>query len=398
MKNCIKIAIIAGEPSGDMLAANLIASLKKTTPIPIEFMGIGGEKMLSQGFNSSYNMDILSIGGYGLDVISAIPKIYCLYRKIVQDIIEFKPDVFIGVDAPDFNFHVEKKLKLHGIKTIHYISPTIWAWKYERIYKIKKTTDLMLCIFPMEEAIYTKESINAKFVGNPLAQQIELDIDIKHYRDKLGILDNKNVFTVLVGSRKAEIKNLGTIFIEACKLIATKIPESIFLFPFSKESTYKAFLDKIESTAQINFTYQVLLNKTSDAIKSASLVLAKSGTVTLEVALCKKPMVISYKLSKITEWLIRRKITIKYVGQPNIFLNEEVAKELLQDEATVDNIATEMISLYYDKDRQEYMIKRFYELHNMLMCDTDDIAATTILNLINIEAEIKCDDMYIDVL
>lgn len=382
MKNKLKIAIIAGEPSGDMLAADLIRSLKDITQLPIEFMGIGGEKMALHGFNSSYNMDILSIGGYGLDVLLAIPKIYCLYKKIVKDIIEFKPDVFIGVDAPDFNFHVEKKLKKHGIKTIHYISPTIWAWKYERIFKIKKSTDFMLCIFPMEESIYAKENMHAKFVGNPLAQQIELDVNPKLYLDKLGIVNTQNVFTILVGSRRAEVKNLGPIFIEACKIIARQIPNSTFLFPFAKDSTYRAFLDKIQEYSDIDFTYHVLLNKTSDAIKAADLVLAKSGTVTLEVALSKKPMVISYKLSKFTEWMIRRKITIKYVGQPNILLNEEVAKELLQDEATAENLAREMINLFNDKSRQEYMIRRFYQLHKSLMHDTQNSVGRAVLNFI----------------
>ena len=238
----IKIAIIAGEPSGDMLAANLIVSLKKESSIPIEFMGIGGSCMANAGFVTSYNMDTLSIGGYGLDVLLAIPKIYCLFKKVTKEIIDFKPDVFIGVDAPDFNFHVEKKLKQHGIKTIHYISPTIWAWRYERIFKIKRTTDFMLCIFPMEPAIYAKENIVAKFIGNPLANEIEMDIDTLKYREKIKLPEHTNaVFTILVGSRKAEIKKLAPIFIEACNIIDAKVPNAMFLFPFAKQSTHDEF-------------------------------------------------------------------------------------------------------------------------------------------------------------
>jgi len=322
----LKIAIIAGEPSGDMLAAQLISTLKVQSVEPIEFLGIGGEQMALQGFTSLYPMDTLSIGGYGLDVLSAIPKIYLLYRKVCTAIIDFKPDVFIGVDAPDFNFHVEKKLHKCGIKTIHYVSPTIWGWRYERIFKIKKTTDLMLCIFPMEEDIYKKENIKAKFVGNPLANKIDLEINSKVFRKVLQgstIKDldlNAPIFTVLVGSRVAEIKKLAPIFIGACGVVAKKIPNALFLFPF--------------------------------------------------------------EVSKFTEWLVRQKIKIKYVGLPNILLNEEVAKELLQDDATADKLANEMLDLYENKDRQEYIIKRFYELHRMLKENDHYKAANTILEFI----------------
>ncbi|MBY0379210.1 MAG: lipid-A-disaccharide synthase [Burkholderiales bacterium] len=379
----IKIAIIAGEPSGDMLAANLITHLKKQSSTPVEFIGVGGSCMANAGFVSSYNMDILSVGGYGLDVLLAVPKIYCLFRKITKQIIEFNPDVFIGVDAPDFNFHVEKKLKQHGIKTIHYISPTIWAWRYERIFKIKKTTDFMLCIFPMEPAIYAKENIPAKFIGNPLANEIEIDINTQKYRDKLGLSEPyTTVFTVLVGSRKAELKRLAGVFIEACRIIHMKIPNAMFLFPFAKQSTHDAFYS-ILANSYPKFKFKILFNQTRDAIKAADLVLCKSGTVSLEVALCKKPMVISYIVSKFTEWIVRRKISIKYVGQPNIFLNEGVVKELLQDDATAENLANEMLNLYYDKKRQEYIVNRFYDLHRMLKQDNSNEAAIAILNFMH---------------
>ncbi|MCE2705460.1 MAG: lipid-A-disaccharide synthase [Proteobacteria bacterium] len=383
----LKIAIIAGEPSGDMLAAQLISTLKVQSVEPIEFLGIGGEQMALQGFTSLYPMDTLSIGGYGLDVLSAIPKIYLLYRKVCTAIIDFKPDVFIGVDAPDFNFHVEKKLHKCGIKTIHYVSPTIWGWRYERIFKIKKTTDLMLCIFPMEEDIYKKENIKAKFVGNPLANKIDLEINSKVFRKVLQgstIKDldlNAPIFTVLVGSRVAEIKKLAPIFIGACGVVAKKIPNALFLFPFANKKIYDAFI-LIMNTFDVSFKYHILLNQTSDAIKACDVGLVKSGTVSLEVALCKKPMVISYKVSKFTEWLVRQKIKIKYVGLPNILLNEEVAKELLQDDATADKLANEMLDLYENKDRQEYIIKRFYELHRMLKENDHYKAANTILEFI----------------
>ncbi|MBP9742187.1 MAG: lipid-A-disaccharide synthase [Burkholderiales bacterium] len=376
----LKVAIIAGEPSGDMLAAGLISELKRQYIGEIQFFGIGGDRMAQQGFVSSYNMEILSIGGYGLDVIGAIPKLLWLRQKIIKQIIAFAADVFIGIDAPDFNFYIEKKLKCSGIKTVHYVSPTIWAWRYGRIFKIKKSTDLMLCIFPMEEALYAKEHIRAKFVGHQLADEIDLDINTLEYKKKLGL--DGVVFSILVGSRKSEIKNLAQLFISTCNLIAQVIPEATFLFPLVNQSLYDLFLEQLNHT-RITFRYRLLINQTRTAICASDIVLAKSGTVTLEVALCKKPLLISYKVSKFTEWLLRKKLYIKYVGLPNILLNEEVAQELLQDAATPNNLAQSFISLYNDKARQQVMLNKFYHLHHMLRNNASYSAAHAVLQLIS---------------
>lgn len=375
----LKIAIIAGEPSGDMLAAQLMQELSQNSPVPIAFMGIGGQHMAAQGLKSSFNMDILAVGGYGWDVIKAVPQIYRIYRQISHQILEFKPDVFIGVDAPDFNFHVEKKLKQHGIKTVHYISPTIWAWRYERIFKIKRSTDLMLCIFPMEESLYVAEGIKAKFIGHHLADQIELDINTNHYKDKLQL--SGIVFSILVGSRTSEVNSLASLFIATCNLIASHIPNATFLFPLVNQAISDKFV-AILKAAEVKFSYRLLVNQTSEAVKASDMVLAKSGTVTLEVALCKKPLIISYKISKFTEWLIRRKIKIKYVGQPNILLNEEVAPELLQAAANPQNLAKHFIDLYYDQPRQQYMKEKFYALHHQLRHKASEAGAQAILELI----------------
>jgi len=448
-----KIAIVAGEESGDLLAANLMRALKEQMDSSlcgndkgggqksedgcvIELIGVGGSRLIQEGLTPSFPMETLAIGGYGLDVITAIPKILHLRHKLIRQIINFKPDVFIGVDAPDFNLYLEKKLKEAGIKTVHYVSPTIWAWRYKRIFKIKKAVDLVLCIFPFEVALYNKEHIAAKFIGHHLADQIEMDIDIENARnkiidssrslssaaiedqnsrqkaedrgqraenniaynlglssrsvaskysiwnDKKSFLANDRVFTVLVGSRKSEIESLGQVFIATCNIIARQIKDAIFLFPLVNERS-KEILLNILNKSQVEFKYQVLVNQTSNAIKSANIVLAKSGTVTLEVALCKKPMVISYKVSKFTAWMIRRKILIKYVGLPNILLNEEVAPELLQENATPDSLAKGIIDLFHDKTRQVYVVNKFYELHNTLRCNASKSAANAILELIN---------------
>lgn len=419
-----KIAIVAGEESGDILAANLIQAIKGQCQ-SIELIGVGGSRLIQEGLVAVFPMETLSIGGYGLDVITAIPKILYLRKKLIRQIIAFKPDVFIGVDAPDFNLYVEKKLKESGIKTVHYVSPTIWAWRYKRIYKIKKAVDLVLCVFPFEVPIYVKEYVAAKFIGHHLADQIPLDIDFArdeimdsclqkidgrkvvaedigcnsvvdsghtisnngrdfsmHWNGGKYLLASGRVFTILVGSRKGEIESLGKVFIEACNIIANQIKNAVFLFPLVNERSKNIFLH-ILTRSKVEFNYQVLVNQTSDAIKAANLVLAKSGTVTLEVALCKKPMIISYKVSKFTAWVIRRRILIKYVGLPNILLNEEVAPELLQTNATPEILAKNVIDLFHDKTRQGYVVNKFYELHKMLRCDASKSAATAILELIN---------------
>lgn len=379
MQKSLKVAIIAGESSGDVLGARLMSELIKTSTVPIEFIGIGGDKMMSHGFSSSFDMSVLSVGGYGLDVIKAIPKILWIRKQIIKQIIEFKPDVFIGVDAPDFTLYIERVLRKKGIKTVHYISPTIWAWRYNRIYAIKKSTDLMLCIFPMEEAIYHKEGIAAKFVGHPLANSIEFNIDTDYYKQKLGL--SGIVFTMLVGSRRSEIKNLAKIFIQSCDLISHDVATANFIFPFVNRNTAMLFESYLKELSP-QFKYQILINQTSDAIKASDMVIAKSGTVTLEVALCKKPLIITYKISKFTEWIVKRKIKINYVGQPNILLNQLAAPELLQNEANPQNIAKHFLHLYHDSDAQSKMIDKFRQLHTELFQNKQNVGALAILELL----------------
>lgn len=379
MTAILKIAIVAGEPSGDLLAAGLIENLIKHSKWPIKFFGIGGDRMQCLGFQSTYDMNILSIAGYGFDVLRAIPKILRLRQRLIRQIIEFQPDVFIGVDAPDFNLYVEKKLHQAGIKTVHYISPTIWAWRYKRIYAIKKSTDLMLCIFPMEEAIYQRENIRAKFVGHQLANAIELEIDTAKYKEQLG--SPGIIFTILIGSRSSEIKKLGKIFIRACNIIHSQIPNATFLFPLINERTKALFMHELEQE-ELKFNYKILVNQTITAIKASDMVLAKSGTVTLEVALCKKPMIICYKVSKITEWLVKRQIKIRFVGQPNILLDEEVVPELLQCAANPENIATNFVALYKDPARVAKITTKFRNLHLALGGERNATGALAVLELL----------------
>lgn len=378
--NMLKIAMIAGEASGDMLASSLMSAIQNEYSGEIEFAGIGGQMMAAQGFKSWHNMETLSVMGY-IEVVKSLPQLIKLRYQILRELLEYQPDVFIGVDAPDFNFFIEYKLKQAGIKTVHYISPTIWAWRYERIYKIKNSTDLMLCIFPFEEEIYHKEQIAAKFIGHPMANAIEMDINTHHYRSQLELPHDKTIYTVLSGSRKREVNSLAKILIDTCEKINAAVPDSWFVFPFANQTTL-AIMKQHLAQQEVKFKYKLVLNQTRDTLKSCDFVIAKSGTVSLEAALCKKPMLICYKINKFTEWMVRKKITIKYVGQPNIIANKEIVKEFLQDDANADSMSSYMIELYHNKHQQQTMIGEFYELHKKLRQDASIEGAKAILGLI----------------
>lgn len=377
----LKIAMIAGEASGDMLASSLIPALQKQSPEEIEFVGIGGRMMTEVGFQSWHNMETLSVMGY-VEVIKSLPQLLKLRYQILDELLEYQPDVFIGVDAPDFTFFIENKLKQAGIKTVHYISPTIWAWRYERIYKIKKSTDLMLCIFPFEEAIYAKEKMAAKFIGHPMANDIEMEIDTPYYREQLGLPQDRIIYTVLSGSRKREVESLALILIETCNRIHAKIKNSLFIFPFANQSTLE-IMQQFLNESHTQFEYKLVLNLTRDALKACDYAIAKSGTVSLEAALCKKPMLICYKINKLTEWMLRRKITIKYVGQPNIIANKEIIQEFLQEDANAEAMSNYMLELHANQDKRQAMINEFYLLHQQLRQDASVEGAKAILDLIH---------------
>lgn len=376
----LKIAMIAGEASGDMLASSLISALKKEYSGEIEFVGIGGRMMKDLGFKSWHNMETLSVMGY-IEVIKSLPSLIKLRYQILRELLAYQPDIFIGVDAPDFTFFIEEKLHLAGIKTAHYISPTIWAWRYERIHKIKKSTDLMLCIFPFEEEIYHKEQMTAKFVGHPMANDIELDINTHHYRTVLDLPHDKTIYTVLSGSRKREVNSLAHILSDTCSKINFSVPNSLFIFPFANQSTLE-IMQKYLELMQVKFEYKLIINNTRNALKACDFAIAKSGTVSLEAALCKKPMLICYKINKFTEWMVKKKITIKWVGQPNIIANREVVKEFLQDDANAEDMSAYMIDLYHDKVKQQSMIADFYAIHHMLRQDASVEGAKAVLDLV----------------
>ncbi len=364
--------MIAGEASGDELASDLMKAIKIYHP-DAQFVGIGGPKMQQEGLVSWYDMSRLSIIGL-IEVLKNLPQLLVLRYKIIRDIIKYKPDIFIGVDAPDFNFFIEKKLRSKGIKTIHYISPSLWAWRYERIYKIKKSTDAILCLFPFEPEMYRQHQIKAEFIGHPLAAAIESSPDTASYRKEiLGVeLDDKQlVLTVLCGSRKHEIDMLAQESIKAANIIFNTIPKDktlIVIFPVSKKMV--ATLEQQISKSNPSFIYKIVIDNTLSAIKACDIALVKSGTVSLEVALCKKPMVIFYKLQPLSAYFIAKRITLNFIGLANIIANkislEPLIPELLQEKVNGQDIAKELLRIYNDVTLRNNMINQFEAIHKSL--------------------------------
>ncbi len=364
--------MIAGEASGDALASDLIKAIRIYHP-QAQFVGIGGPKMQQEGLVSWYEMSKLSIIGL-IEVLKNLPQLLVLRHKIIRDIIKYKPDIFIGVDAPDFNFFIENKLRKNGVKTIHYISPSLWAWRYERIYKIKKSTNALLCLFPFEPEMYRQHGIKAEFIGHPLAASIEFSPDTARYRKEvLGIKfdDKQLVLTILCGSRKHEIDMLAQESIKAANIIFDTISKNkalTVIFPVSKKMVPALEQQILKSNPK--FIYKIVIDNTLSAIKACDIALVKSGTVSLEVALCKKPMVIFYKLQPISAYFIAKRLTLNFIGLANIIATkiglDPLIPELLQDKVNGQEIAKELLRIYDDIKLRNNMLEQFQLIHQSL--------------------------------
>ncbi|MEY8716326.1 lipid-A-disaccharide synthase [Francisella philomiragia] len=367
----MRIGIVAGELSGDQLGATLVEALKKKYP-NAEIEGIGGPKMEAQGFKSLYPMDALSLIGF-LEILSKGLSILNIRRKIIKYFKHNKPDIFIGIDAPDFNLIVEKKLRASGIKTIHYVSPKIWVWREYRIKKIRKATDKILAILPFEVEYYkNRHNFEAIYVGHPLAKNISLEIDRSKYKKRLGLENVKlPILSVLPGSRTTEVTRLLPLFLDAIE----KLQESGYKFkaimPLAKPSL-KTIFDQYNSQIR-SLGIEVLETNSHDVLKASDLSLLASGTATLEAMLCKLPMVVGYKLSKLSAFIGR--ILIRghsYWAFPNILHKSEIIKELIQEDCTVDNLFYELKRLFDDKQRNNYIVQEFKKIHEHMVVDTEE--------------------------
>lgn len=382
MGRAVRIAMVAGEPSGDLLASHLIAALKERLPDAV-FYGIGGPKMQGRGFDSWWPMEKLSVMGYW-DAIKHYREIAGIRRQLKKRLLDLKPDIFIGVDAPDFNLGLESALKSAGVRTIHYVSPSIWAWRGGRIKKIGRAVNRVLALFPMEPPLYEKENIPVTYVGHPLADIIPMQTSKKVVREKLALPRDYPIFAMLPGSRRGELEMMADTFVQTAKIICDRfLPNAIFVVPLTTRETRLQFEAVIYRQQATDVPFRLLFGHAQDALGAADVSLVASGTATLEAALIKRPMVITYKIAKFSYWLMKRMAYQPYVGLPNVLAGRFVVPEILQDEATPENLAEALIKLYEDKENAAAVEEAFTDMHWQLRQNTADKAANAVIECLN---------------
>ena len=371
------VGMVAGEASGDLLGSHLMAALQKEMP-GIQFIGIGGPKMQAAGMKILFPMEKLAVRGY-VEVLRHFFEIPHIRAQLRTHFISSPPDLFIGIDAPDFNLDLELALKDRGIPTVHYVSPSIWAWRGERIHKIKRAVSHMLALFPFEAPLYEKAGVPVTFVGHPLADILPLLSDRTAMRGQMRIPLSQKVFALLPGSRQSEVKFLAKIFIETAKIILQKFPDAQFLVPLASRETRNIFKMTLDQCGAEGLPVTLLFGHAHEAMIAADGVLVASGTATLEAALLKRPMVITYKLSGLTFWLMKRKKLQPYIGLPNILVGKFVVPEIVQDDATPENLAQALLNLMEDKKAMEELEAQFTAMHLQLKQGAAQKAAQALL-------------------
>lgn len=379
----MRAALVAGETSGDLLAGLLLDGLKQHWP-DLKTVGIGGPQMARRGFEAWWPHDKLSVHGFGWEVLRRYREIVGIRRQLKNRLLQNHPDVFIGVDAPDFNLDLEADLKVQGIKTVHFVCPSIWAWRPERVEKIKRSVDHVLCIFPFEPALLAQYSIAATYVGHPLANVIPMQADKAAARTALGLAPNDRVVAVLPGSRESEISHLAFRFFQAVALV-NKAQQAIkFIVP--AVPSLKVKIEAAARAAGVSAAVQVLTGQSHTALAACDVTLIASGTATLEAALFKRPMVIAYRMGALSWQIMRRKQLQPWVGLPNILCQDFVVPELLQDAATPQALANEVLRwlavMTQEPEKIRALEHRFTALHAELQCDTPRLAAHAIAQVI----------------
>lgn len=369
------IAMVAGEDSGDTLGADLILSLQKRYP-NAEFVGIGGHKMQALGFKSWFPMEQLSVMGF-FEVLKHLPALLKIRKQLIQKLLQLKPDVFIGIDAPDFNFKVEHILKQDGIKTIHYVGPSVWAWREKRLNKIKHYVDGVLCLFPFELPYYQRYQIPAKYVGHPLANIFPETPETDTRKLELGFTPTTNVTAILPGSRMSEIERMADIYMQVAQRLYEIYPDMQFVVPCVHEKARNRIQQAVDKFAT-HPKIKLIDGQSRIVLEACDQALVTSGTATLETALMKKPLVLAIIIHPISYWIMKRLSTTKWIGLPNILAQQSLVKELVQEQATVEKIALHMSKLIVDKDLREKQLASFEKQYFELKQDASELAADAI--------------------
>lgn len=372
------IAMVAGETSGDMLGETLLSALRPQLPDTL-MHGIGGPRMARYDFVSNWPMEKLAVNGL-FEVLTHYREIRGIRNHLRDHLLAEKPDVFVGIDAPEFNLDLEVSLKRGGIRTVHFVSPSIWAWRSGRIKKIAEAVNRILVLFPFEETLYQKAGIPVTCVGHPLAERIPMRSDMHAARDSLGLVVDKPVIAILPGSRMSELKYHSLPFVEAAKILLRRDPDIQFIIPMAGDEQHAYFTRMMKSVHLDELQLKVVKGQSHTAISASDAVLVASGTATLEVALFKKPMVIAYKLMRAT-WEIARHIVKPPVGLPNILAGEMIVPELLQNDATGKALADALWFQLTDENNRRSLQERFVAMHYSLLRNTAQTSAQAILDV-----------------
>lgn len=378
MTKPLRIGIVAGEISGDILGAGFMQAVREQYP-DAEFVGIAGPRMQAEGCETLFDMEELAVMGI-VEVLGRLPRLFKVKAELVKYFTDNPPDVFVGIDAPDFNLRLERSLKDAGIKTVHYVSPSVWAWRQKRIFKIEAATNLVLAFLPFEKAFYDKFNVPCEFIGHTMADAIPMQTDQAAARELLGLALDQRWLAVLPGSRGGEMELLAPTFIETCKLLKAQHPDLGFVVALVNQKRRDQFEQAWRETApELDF---VLVDDTARNVMIASdAVLLASGTVALECMLVKRPMVVGYKVKPLTAWLAKKMLKTKYVSLANILADRELVPELLQDDCTPENLALE-VNRFLSADNTELMAE-FSRLHQLIQCNADQKAAAAVLQLID---------------
>jgi lipid-A-disaccharide synthase len=374
----LTIAMVAGEMSGDILAAGLIREIKNHYPYA-HFVGIGGEKMIAEGFHSLFPMERLSVMGI-VDVLKRLPELLVIRHKLRSLFLKYRPTVFIGIDAPDFNLSLEHDLRAQGVKVVHYVSPSVWAWRQGRVKKIAQSVDLMLTLFPFELRFYEQHNVPARFVGHPLADQIPLISAKKDARKALAYPEQQRLVALLPGSRSGEVSYLGPVFIDAAKWCLERQPDLQFIIPAANAARKKQLLLLLDKETQ-QLPVRIVEGDAQRVMAASDAVLLASGTATLEAMLLKKPMVVAYRWHPLTHAIISRMVHSRYVSLPNLLAEQPLVPELIQDQATAERLGATLLTVM-TKENEQILVEKFTEIHHVLNRNSDQLAAQAVLKLI----------------
>ena len=381
----VRIALVAGEASGDQLGAGLIAELRKRYP-DAQFAGIGGDAMRGAGMDTWFDATELAVMGLS-EVLRHLPRLLRLRRSLRERVLAWKPDVFIGIDAPDFNLGVEKWLKKRGIRTVHYVSPSVWAWRESRAAKIGQSASRVLCLFPMEPAIYAKHHVDARFVGHPLADEMPVDPDRLAMREQLGIDPERQVLALLPGSRVGEIERLAATFLSAAARVLEEVPDLQIVVPIANAPANLAIrrvLGGHPDISNLQPALRLMVGNARRLMIASDVVLLASGTATLEAMLAKRPMVVAYKVAPLTYTLVKGlgMLKVKNYSLPNVLAGERIVPELMQRDCTPQKLAQATLAMLRDGEAMERIGPRFRELHLQLRQDASARAADAVAELL----------------